>query len=64
MANLYKYEVDPDIIEDSSPIKDKFSEYKPVDRRTNKYFTLDQEEEEYDRRKQKERSLNKMGNYR
>ena len=61
---LYKYEVDQDIVEDSSPIKDKFSEYKPVDRKTNKYFTLDQEEEEYDRRKQKDRSLNKMGNYR
>lgn len=61
---LYKYEMDPEIIEDSSPIKDKFSEYKPVDRKANKYFTLDQEEEEYDRRKQKEKSLNKITNYR
>ncbi len=45
--------MDPDIIDDSSPIKDKLSEYKPVDRKANKYFTLDQGEEEYDRKRQK-----------
>jgi hypothetical protein len=39
---LYKYDVEQDYIEDSSPIKDKFSEYKPVDHKANKYFTLDQ----------------------
>jgi hypothetical protein len=44
-GNLYKYEVEQDYIEDSSPIKNKFSEYKPVDHRANKYFTLDEEEE-------------------
>jgi hypothetical protein len=54
---LYKYEQEPDDIEDSSPIKDKFSEYKPVDKRANKYFTLEAEEEEYDRRRQKEKSI-------
>lgn len=42
---LYKYEQEQEEIEDSSPIKDKFSEYRPVDKKTNKYFTLDQEEE-------------------
>jgi len=42
---LYKYDIDPEAIEDSSPIKDKFSEYRPVDKRSNKYFTLDKDEE-------------------
>lgn len=55
--SLHKYEVEQDYIEDSSPIKNKFTEYKPVDHRANKYFTLDQEEEDYDRRRQKEKSI-------
>ena len=33
--------MDPEIIEDSSPIKNRFGEYRPVDRKANKYFTLD-----------------------
>ncbi len=56
-ANMYKYEVEQDYIEDPSPIKNKFSEYKPVDHRANKYFTLDEEEEEYDRKRQREKSI-------
>ncbi len=49
--------MDQDLIEDSSPIKDKFSEYKPVDHKANKYFTLDKEEEEYDRFRQREKGM-------
>ena len=52
--NLHKYEQEEDYIADSSPIKDKFSEYKPIDRRTNQYFTLDEQEEELDRRRQRD----------
>jgi hypothetical protein len=61
-ANLYKYEVEQDYIEDPSPIKNKFSEYKPVDHRANKYFTLDEEEEEYDRKRQREKSITSSTN--
>ena len=52
--NLHKYEQEEDYIEDSSPIKDKFSEYKPIDRRTNQYFTLDEREEEMDRKRSRD----------
>lgn len=53
-AKLYKYEIESDLIEDSSPIKDKVvNEYKPVDHRAMKYFTLDQEEEELQKRYEK-----------
>ena len=41
-------------------MKNKFGEYRPVDRKANKYFTLDEEEEEFDRRKQKERGINQQ----
>lgn len=40
--NLYKYEMEQDYIEDSSPIKNKLNEYRPVDHKANKYFTLDE----------------------
>lgn len=56
-TNLYKYDVEQDYIEDSSPINNKFSEYKPVDQRTTKYFTLEDEEEHYDRNRQKDKSI-------
>jgi len=61
-SNLYKYEVEQDYIEDSSPIKNKFSEYRPVDHKTNKYFTLDEEEEDYDRKRQREKSISNTNN--
>ena len=52
-SGLYKYDIEGEIGEDGSPLKDKFSEYRPVDRKANKYFTLDQEEEEGGRRREK-----------
>jgi len=33
-----------------------------VDKKNNKYFTLDQEEEEYDRRRQKEKNVPENSN--
>ena len=33
------------------------SEYKPVDHRANKYFTLEEDEEELDRQRQREKSI-------
>ena len=53
--------MEEDVIEDSSPVRNKFSEYRPVDRKANKYFMLDQEEEDVDRRKHKERAMQVPG---
>lgn len=35
-----------------------------MDHRANKYFTLDDEEEEHDKKRQKEKSINSGQNYR